>query len=115
MSIKLLQILCTILIIIMASASATAGIPCSNVVPKVFPCSGYLIGGDSSPSEACCGGAQDLDAQAAASRPDRQAICGCLQAAAAVFPIDVEKAATLNDSCHLKNKIPIDLSVDCST
>ncbi|CAN4097564.1 unnamed protein product [Withania somnifera] len=93
---------------------ANADVQCGDVMFKVIPCQGFLIGGDVSPSEACCNGAQSLDKQAEASHPDRQAICSCLKTLAKTLPIDLDKAAMLPALCKLDTKIPIDPNVDCS-
>ncbi|MCD7461763.1 hypothetical protein HAX54_047048 [Datura stramonium] len=93
---------------------ANADVRCGDVIPKVIPCQGFLMRGDTSPSVACCTGAQALDKEAAASQSDRQAICGCLKAAAQTLPINLEKAAMLPALCKLSTKIPIDPKVDCS-
>nr|XP_009623878.1 non-specific lipid-transfer protein 3-like [Nicotiana tomentosiformis] len=93
---------------------ANADVQCSDVILKIIPCQNFLMSGESSPSVACCSGAQALDKEAAASQPDRQAICGCLKSAAQAFPINVDKAAQLPSLCKLTTKIPISPKVDCS-
>nr|AGI92939.1 lipid transfer protein 1 [Nicotiana attenuata] len=93
---------------------AKADVQCSDVILKIIPCQNFLMSGELYPSVACCSGAQALDKEAAASQPDRQAICGCLKSAAQAFPINVDKAAQLPSLCKLTTKIPINPTVDCS-
>ncbi|XP_016455845.2 non-specific lipid-transfer protein-like [Nicotiana tabacum] len=103
-----------LMVISLVLGFANAEVQCSDVILKIIPCQNFLMSGESSPSVACCSGAQALDKEAAASQPDRQAICGCLKSAAQAFPVNVDKAAQLPTLCKLTTKIPINPTVDCS-
>ncbi|KAH0748979.1 hypothetical protein KY290_028211 [Solanum tuberosum] len=94
---------------------ANADVECTDVISNLFPCQGFLMNGDNSPSVACCSGAQTIAKQFQDSdKPDRESICLCLKNAAINLPIDLKKAAMLPALCNFTTTIRIDPNVDCT-
>ncbi|KAM3375646.1 hypothetical protein BC332_15740 [Capsicum chinense] len=93
---------------------ANAHVECVDVTMSLMPCQGFLMNRETSPSVACCTGAQSLDRQFGSSdKPDRQAVCTCLKNAGKKIHINHDKAAMLPALCKLVI-IRFDPKIDCS-
>ncbi|XP_060204035.1 non-specific lipid-transfer protein A-like [Lycium barbarum] len=109
------KILLTLFGLALIVGQTNATIQCgTDVMPKVMSCGSYMVGPAPTPSKECCVGLQDLAKIAAASQPDRKAICTCITAAMKTVPVDFEKAKKLPDLCHFKPFMPLDRNPDCS-
>ncbi|KAJ8556337.1 hypothetical protein K7X08_023095 [Anisodus acutangulus] len=107
--------LLTLLALALILGQTNAAIQCgTDVIPKVISCESFMIGQAPTPSKDCCVGLQSLAKTAAASQPDRKAICTCLAAAMKPFPVDFKKAKKLPVLCHFTPFVPIEPNPDCS-
>ncbi|KAK3036961.1 hypothetical protein RJ639_030926 [Escallonia herrerae] len=105
----------TLLVLALITASpSNAVMQCNDAMQRILACQTFVMGGATRPSAQCCAGAQYLDSIAAASQPDRQAICECFKSAAQSLPVNVGKARELPELCNLDSGITIDPNVDCS-
>ncbi|KAK2992220.1 hypothetical protein RJ640_005707 [Escallonia rubra] len=105
----------TLVVLALITTSPTnAVIQCNDAIGRIIECRPFVTGEATTPSAECCAGAKDLDKIAAASQPDRQAICECFKSAAQSLPVNIAKARELPDLCDLNSGITIDPDIDCS-
>ncbi|CAI9112888.1 OLC1v1013391C1 [Oldenlandia corymbosa var. corymbosa] len=90
---------------------AEAVIQCGTVFQKLGKCLSYISGGALDP--ACCQGISSLKAQAA-SKPDRQAVCGCLKQIAAANPAAAAKGTGLLKACKVSIPYALNPKIDCA-
>ncbi|XP_073157668.1 non-specific lipid-transfer protein 1-like [Henckelia pumila] len=106
---------CMVVVLVVALASAPRGdavIGCDTVLSDLTPCLPYVT--DQGPLGSCCRGIQALY-KAAATTPDRQSVCKCLQTLLKVYPVNLDKAAALPTLCGISIPYKISPSTDCST
>lgn len=86
----------------------------TDVLPKVKPCGGFVLGQDPTPSNDCCVGLQDLAKIAAASQSDRKDICICFKALMKAGQVNFKKSKQLPGLCKFTSFMPITPNPDCS-
>lgn len=106
---------CFVVVVAMVAAAAhvaEAGISCSQVLSTVSPCLGYLQRGGAV-AAPCCDGVKSLN-QAAATTPDRQAVCGCIKSLAPSVGAKTDNINSLPDKCGVPLPYRYSPSMDCS-
>ncbi|CAI9112886.1 OLC1v1013389C1 [Oldenlandia corymbosa var. corymbosa] len=99
------------LLLVQQAPWAEAVIGCNTVYSSLSPCLGYISGGPLSPG--CCPGIKGLYQQAY-TKPDRQAICGCLKSLAASYSSRIGKAKEILNLCKVKLPYQLSPNIDCS-
>ncbi|KAL6992862.1 hypothetical protein U1Q18_010982, partial [Sarracenia purpurea var. burkii] len=101
------------LVVLALVASPGQAISCQDAEVKLFPCLSFLVGKGDGVTVPCCDGAQALN-RLAASKPDRQAVCGCFKRLAPSLGVKADRAKQIPTLCKIDVGVPIDFSVDCS-
>lgn len=108
-----IKVVCFLLIAAVAAAPhAEAAISCSQVLSSASACLGYVQGGGAV-TLPCCNGFRSLYS-AAATKPDRQAVCGCIKTIAASVGAKPEFINSLPGKCGIAFPYRYSPSMDCS-
>ncbi|KAL1545396.1 non-specific lipid-transfer protein 1-like [Salvia divinorum] len=110
------KVVCLVVIVVVAVAAtapqAEGAISCGQVMSSVAPCLAYLRG--SGPVAAsCCDGVKNLN-KAAATKPDRQAVCGCIKSLAPSVGAKPDLINSLIGKCGVALPYRYSPSMDCS-
>jgi hypothetical protein len=101
-------------LVLNASGRPSDDITCKDAVTALLPCQSFLVGsGPTTPTAACCVGAQNVLKQAATSEV-RKALCECFKKAGKEMGVKPERAKQIPDLCKIDVPVPIDPNVDCS-
>ncbi|KAG6437010.1 hypothetical protein SASPL_101917 [Salvia splendens] len=99
-------------LVVVAAVTAESTISCGQVMRSVSPCLAYLRG--SGPVAAsCCDGVKNLN-KAAATTPDRQAVCGCMKSLAPTVGAKADLINSLISKCGVALPYRYFSSMDCS-
>ncbi|XP_041996634.1 non-specific lipid-transfer protein 1-like [Salvia splendens] len=108
-----IKVVCLVVIVVVAAVvTAEGAISCGQVMSSVSPCLAYLQG--SGPVAAsCCDGVKNLN-KAAATTPDRQAVCGCIKSLAPTVGAKPDLINSLISKCGVALPYRYSPSMDCS-